>query len=256
MSMIFTIFKKEFFGFAKSPIFFVVLFLVSAMMSYLFSVTLFTFLQGLQASQFQMSGSQQANIHYGVFLRHLSTLNLLFIFIVPAFTMRLLSEERKMRTMDLLLTSPISSAQIIVGKYLSALAAVLVITLVALIYPVSTLVLAPIQWGPLAVATLGIFLVGAVYAAMDLFCSAITQSQFLAYIMAVIFNVFIWFIGMGTEVVDTATARAVFEHISLNIHLVSLVEGTVRSSTLIYFGSVIFVFCFLSERMIEASRWR
>lgn len=257
MSVTLALFRKEFRGFLFNPSFLVVCALIATLLSWVYPIQLEAFRNqvGNMAFNGMMSG-QQANIHYGVFLRHLSYLNLMLIIFVPALTMRLFSEEKKMRTMDLLLTSPITSAQIVVGKYLSALAAILIIMLIAFLYPAATSMFAKFNWTTLVVAFLGIFLVSAVYAAMDLFCSSLTESAIVAYVMAVIFNISIWFLGIGVEVVDSPMARSIFEHISLNTHLSAIVEGTVRTSSLIFIVSLVFLFGFLAERVVESSRWR
>ena len=257
MKKIWIIFRKEWNGFLFNPNFLLVCGLITAVLSWIYPNSLRAFKMQIETSVYAGSlPQQQLNIHYGVFLRHLSFINLMLILIVPALTMRLFSEEKKMRTFDLLLTSPVTSAQIVVGKYLSALAAVLMIIGLGFLYPAATSMFASFNWVTLLVAFSGIFLVAAVYTAMDLFCSSLTESAIVAYVMAVIFNISIWFIGMGVDVVDSTTARAVFEHISLNQHLSGFVEGTIRTTGLIFFGSLIFLFCFLSERVIEASRWR
>ncbi len=257
MRAVITIFKKEFRGLVFSPTFFIVCFLCAAIFSWVFPITLRMFNQSLQTFMFQPGGDpQQLNIHYGVFLRHLSHLNLILIFISPALTMRLFAEERKLRSFDLLLTAPISSAQIVAGKYLAAVFAVGAVSLVALLYPISTMFFAQISWMPLLIAFMGICVVGAVYIAMDLFASSLTESSIVAYVLAVIFNVGIWFVGIGVDLVDSSFARATFEHISLNQHLAGMVEGTVRTGSMVFFASLIFLFCFLSERVVESIRWR
>lgn len=252
-----TIGIKEIRSFFLSPSFYVISSLICLILSFVYSIQLKQFADLVQNYVMQPGISQQQlNIHYGLFLRHLSYLNLILIFVIPALTMRLLSEERKLRTFDLLLTSPISSFDIVFGKYLAALASVFVLVLIALMYPFWTSLIVKINWGPLFVATLGIFLVGAVYAAMNLFCSSLTENSLIAYVMSVILNIAIWFIGMGAEVVDNATFRAFFEHISLSTHLSSLVEGTIRTNALIFLLSVMILFVFLAERVVESMRWR
>lgn len=257
MQGFFTIFKKDLRGFYTSPVFYVVALLVAIVMSWVFPIQLNIFNQMTKNAMFQQGmPQQQMNIHYGLFIRHLSYLNLMLIFVVPALTMRLLSEEKKMRTFDLLLTSPVTSIQIVLGKYLAALGAIGGIVLMAFLYCAFTGFFAKFSWPLLIVAFVGIFLVGAVYVAMDLFCSSLTESGIASFVMAVILNIGIWFVGIGAEVVDSQTARQVFEHISLNGHLSAFVEGTLRTSALIFLASVIGLFMFLSERVIEAHRWR
>ncbi|KHD87459.1 MAG: ABC transporter permease [Bdellovibrio sp. ArHS] len=252
-----TILKKELKGFYANPTFWVICFLVSLVFSWVYPIQLNLFAQLLTNYVMQQGvPSNQLNIHYGVFLRQLSYLNLLLIFVVPALTMKLFAEEKKLRTFDLLLTSPVTSLQIVLGKYFAALGAVLGIVILAMLYPLATSTLATINWMPLIIAFFGIFLVGGVYAAMDLFSSSLTENSIVAYVTSVIFNVSIWFIGIGAEVVDGEMARKVFEHVSLSSHLSSLVEGTVRTNGLVFFLSIIVLFCFLAERVVESSRWR
>lgn len=252
------ILKKELKGFFCSPSFYVIAFLVSLVLSWSYPIQLNLFSQLLQNYVFQQNlpNQNQLNIHYGLFLRHLSYLNLMLIFVVPALTMRLLAEEKKLRTFDLLLTSPVTSKDIVLGKYLAALAAVGGIVLLALSYPVATATMTKLNWGPLLIAFLGIFLVGGAYAAMNLFCSSLTENALVAYVTSVVFNVSIWFVGIGVEMTDSQTIRQIIEHVSINTHLSSMVEGTIRTSAVIFLVSVVALFCFLAERVVESSRWR
>ena len=182
--------------------------------------------------------------------------NLILIFLVPALTMRMIAEERKLRTYDLLLTSPVTSAEIVLGKYFAVIGAVGCLMFVALLYPLTTRFFVAFQWGLLLVAFLGIFLLGAVYAAMNLFCSALTESALVAYVMAVILNIAVWFVGIGVEIADGSLVRQIFEHISLNTHLAAMIEGAIRTNGLVFLFSVIALFVFLTERVVESSRWR
>ncbi|WP_413288571.1 ABC transporter permease [Bdellovibrio sp. HCB337] len=257
MSGTWVILKKELKGFYCSPSFYMIAFLVSVVLSWSYPIQLNLFSQLLQNYVFQQNlPQQQLNIHYGLFLRHLSYLNLMLIFVVPALTMRLLAEEKKLRTFDLLLTSPVTSTNIVLGKYLAALGAVGGIVFLALSYPMATATLTQINWAPLLIAFFGIFLVGSTYAAMNLFCSSLTENALIAYVTSVVFNISIWFVGIGVEMTDSQTIRQIFEHISVNTHLSSLVEGTIRSSAVIFLLSVVALFCFLAERVVESSRWR
>jgi ABC-2 type transport system permease protein len=257
MSQVFAITKKEAKGFYFSPNYYIVAFLCAAVFSWVYPNVLNKFAQALQTSIMQPDmPKQMLNVHYQVFLPQLNILNLILIFIVPAFTMRLFAEEKKLRTFDLLLTSPISSAQIVAGKFLATLAAIFGLCFLSFLYPASTAVFTKLNWAPLVIAFFGVLTVGAVYAAMDLFASALTESAVVAYVMAVMLNMAVWFVGIGVDVVDTPMARQIFEHISINQHLVSLVEGTIRTSSLVFLFSLIFLFCFLCERVVESSRWR
>lgn len=251
------IYKKELASFFISPLFYFISFLVTFLLSIMFTITLdkFSFLAANPMMQMG-SSSQQLNIHYAVFLPHLSLVNLMLIFLVPALTMRLLAEEKKMRTFDLLLTSPITSVAIILGKFLAVLTTLFAIVTLSMIYPLVTRQIAEFQWAPTLIAAFGIFLVSAVYAAMDLFASSLTDNALVAFIVSVVFNLAIWFLGALNESVDGPIQKKIFEHISLNNHLGGLIEGTLRTNGLVFFLSLIFLFCFLAERVVESSRWR
>ncbi len=257
LSQTFAIARKETKGFFLSPQYYVVVFLCSAIFSWVYPNVLNKFARALQTAVYQPDmPKQMLNIHYQVFLPQLNILNLILIFIVPALAMRMFAEERKLRTFDLLLTSPVTSAQIVVGKFIAVMTAIFGISFVSFLYPLATAAFTDLQWIPLIIAFLGIFLVAGVYAAMDVFASSLTESSVVAYVLAVVFNMAVWFIGIGVDVVDSANARAVFEHISLNQHLVLLVEGTIRTGSIVFLISLIFLFGFLCERVVESFRWR
>lgn len=249
--------KKEWKGFFLTPSFYFIAFLIAVILSFLFPVHFAMFSQMAQTAQPGMDVGQQVNIHYGLYLKHLSYMNLILIFIVPAFTMKLLAEEKKMRTFDLLLTSPITSWDIVVGKFLGVSGAIMAIMFMALLYPLVTLMFVnSIHWPSLMLAFGGIYFLSLIYAAMNLFCSSLTESVLISYIMSVIANVSIWFVGIGVEAVDSQVARQVFEHISLSTHLGSMVEGTLRVQSVVFFITAVGLFLFLSERVVESHRWR
>ncbi len=257
MNSIFVMTKKELKGFYLTPTFFFVAFLISVILSLLYPVHFSMFAEGLQMAAPGLSGNQQSNIHYGLFLRHLSYLNLILIFIVPAFSMKLISEEKKMRTFDLLLTSPITSWDIVLGKFLALSGAIFGIMFLALLYPMMTTILVnKIHWPSLLLAFGGILSLSLVYAAMNLFCSSLTESVLIAYIMSVVLNVSVWFVGVGVEAVDSQTARQIFEHISLATHLSGMVEGLLRVQSFVFFVTFVGLFLFLAERVVESHRWR
>jgi ABC-2 type transport system permease protein len=251
------IFKKEFAGFFNSPLFYFLSFMMTILLSILFSISLDKFAQTSANAMLQFGMQPQLlNIHYSVFLPHLSIINLILIFLIPALTMKLISDEKKVRTFDLLLTSPVNSYSIVLGKYLAALVTILGLIAVSYIYPVVSRRVFEFSWAPTMVAALGIFLVAAVYTAMNLFASSLTDNGLIAFVLSIVFNLSIWFVGALNESFDGTTTKAILEHISLNNHLAGMIEGTIRTDGLVFFLSLIFLFCFLTERVIESSRWR
>ncbi len=253
----FVLFKKELAGYFLSPLFYFISFLMTGLLSVMFSISLGKFHETVSNAMLQLGAPPQAqNIHYAVFIPHLSLVNLLLIFLVPALCMRLLAEEKKVRTFDLLLTSPVTSLTIVLGKYLATLVTIFGLIVVTMIYPVISSRIADFSWAPTLIAAIGIFLVAAVYAAMDLFASSLTDNGLIAFVLSIVFNLTIWFVGALNESFDEPTAKKILEHLSINTHLAGLIEGTVRTSGLVFIFSLIFLFCFLTERVIESSRWR
>lgn len=257
MRGIYVIFKKELAGYFLSPLFYFISFLMTCLLSIMFAISLDRFNYTTTNAMMQLgTPPQQQNVHYAVFLPHLSLVNLMMIFLVPALCMSLLAEEKKMRTFDLLLTSPVSSFTIVVGKYLATLVTIIGLLVVTMIYPVITSRMVEFNWAPTIIAFLGIFLVSAVYSAMNLFASSLTDNGLIAFVLSIVFNLSIWFIGALNESFDNPTSKKILEHLSINTHLAGMIEGTIRTSGLVFIFSLIFLFCFLSERVIESSRWR
>ncbi|MFN3455618.1 MAG: ABC transporter permease [Pseudobdellovibrio sp.] len=258
MKAILTILKKELRGLFFSPLFYFVSFLATLLLGVTYSVSVYNFSQMLSNAMMTMGlgNNQQQNIHYVVFLPHLSLLNLIFIFMVPALAMRMLAEEKKNRTFDLLLTSPVNSVQIVVSKYLALLSVIFGLCILAFIYMVAVSRAFEISWVPVVLATFGIFLVGAVYAALSLFSSSLTENTMISFFIGIVLNLAVWIVGGLSDVVDSPNLKSGLAQISLNMHLQSLVEGVVRVNGLVFFASIIFLFCFLTERIIESTRWR
>jgi ABC-2 type transport system permease protein len=245
---------KDFKQIVTSPLFF----LISALCSVIWSITYLGFLRQF-ASQGMMAGlqnSQAPNIIRGVFTPHVSVTNLIFIVTLPALTMRLISEEKKSRSYDLLLTSPITATQIVVGKYLAGLGATMTLLAISLLYPVATATIADFSWQMLFSVYLGMFLMAALYTASGLFASSLTESAMLSVFMGVIFNFLIWFIGPSTSGIEIKWIADVMEYLSVGQHMMNFVNGLVQTSSLVFFVSVIGFFIFLSQRVVESSRWR
>ena len=238
-----------------SPFFFATLSLSFIFLSYLFPRELFKFASSYIVPAFQQ-GPSQGNIHYAVFVPHVSYINLLLLFFIPALSMKLLSEEKKNHTFDLLMTAPLSSLHIVIGKYFALLMILIFFLLMTSIYPFSTAFFTEIPMGPLLTSYLGLFLLSATYAAAGLFGASLTSSSVLGVIMGVILNISLWFISQGRDFSDQPIFLAVMEYLSLGSHLTNFVKGSLVISSFVFFFSCILFFLFLVYKVIEFSRWR
>ena len=175
MENILVIFKREFRSYFDSPVAYIVLMFSLAVVGYFFTANLFL--------------ANQAN------LRTLfSILPLLFVFFIPAISMRLIAEEKKTGTIKLLFTYPIRDSEIVVGKYLAALGLIAVLLLFTLVYAFSVSFLGDLDGGQTLSGYIGLFLMGAAYLAIGMFASAITENQIVAFIVALAISLFFFFL--------------------------------------------------------------
>lgn len=252
------ILKKELKALFLSPAFYVITFFITLIMGITFSIGIYNFAQLASNAMMAMAmqSTQQQNIHYVVFMPHLSVLNLVFMFLIPALCMRLVAEEKKNRTFDLLMTSPVTSLQIVLAKFFSVAFVVFILSLITLLYILLVKLFFDFSLIPTLLASLGIFLVGLVYVSLGLFSSSLTESTVLSFFMGVMFNLSLWILGALSEFVETPILKSILEQLSMNGHLQALIEGVVRTQGLVFFATIIVLFLFISDRLIEASRWR
>lgn len=248
---------KDLRGLLFNPIFFVVGGCCTAIWGYSFLTGLKRFVN--QTRMMMMMGRGQeggADLHNGLFIQHISLVNLILLLAVPALTMRLIAEEKKLRTYDLLLTSPVTATQIVCGKLLAGIGAAWILILLSFMYPASMAFFTEFDWGLLVSSYVGLLFLVAGYVAIGIFCSSLTESVVLAVVAALIFNVGLWFLGTGTDIAEGTVATAVFEHLSIGNHLIGFVKGNIRVSAMIFFLSIVALYGFLTQRVVESSRWR
>ncbi len=166
-----------------------------------------------------------------------------FVFLVPAITMRMIAEERKSGTWELLITSPLTNAQIILAKYLASVGLILLALLPTLIYYYSIVQLGDpvgnIDSAGFFGSFIGLILVGAVFAAIGLFSSSLTDNQITAFVIGVFLGFLLYF-GLSALASLQRNDMALFvEELSLSYHYQSMGRGVIDSSNLVYFLSVI-----------------
>lgn len=259
MRAAFVIAEKDLKTYFQSPLFYAVAGVCAIIWSLIFGLGLFQFQdasmnQMIQAAQ---DGSAEGiNFHRTVIGFFASTVNLVMLIASAALSMRLLAEEKRQRTFDLLLTSPVTATDIAVGKWIAGTVASWALLAVSLIYPLSVLFFAKLEWGPLAATYFGLMLITGVYVAVGLFASSLTESPVLAVIMAILFNFMLFFVSSPANMADGPTAKAVFEQMNINAHLNTMIFGGVAFSSLAYLASLIFLFTLLTQRVVESARWR
>ncbi len=249
-----TIAGKDFKNLLFSPMFCFIAALCTVLWSFTYLRNLIVFAESSRG-MFN-PGGENLSLQMTVFLNHISQINLLFIFIVPALTMRLIAEEKKLRTYDLLLTAPITATEIAIGKFLGAFGVVFVLILLSMLYPLGTRFLADYAMLPLFTAYLGVCLVAAVYTAIGVFASSLTSSVVLSVVMGLIFNLLLWFVSQGAENATGVIMASFLEHLSIGDHFMSFIRGSIRLKSVVFLLSCMSLFVFLTQRVVESSRWR
>ena len=256
MKNTFTLIEKELRLYFISPIAYVVAMVFLAVSDFLFynQIQYFSGLS-LRMMQFQ-NHLPELNIHDAVFRPTLFNMSIILLLIMPLLTMRLFAEEKKEHTNELLMTSPITITQIVFGKFIAALTVYSLLLLLSLHVPLMLSVAVEISWKPLFSSYLGLFLMGAVFLAMGLFASALTENQIIAAVISFGILIGLWMVGASAHTVGETTLGQVANYLSMSGHLDQFVKGLISSRSLVYFISMTALGLFLTHRVVESQRWK
>lgn len=176
---------------------------------------------------------------------------IVMLFVTPLLTMGLIAGERRGCRLTLLRTAPLSSATIVLGKYLGVLGFLALLVLLVGSMPLALLLGAPLDLGVVATGVLGMFLVVAAFAAVGLYASAVAGYPAVAAVISFAVLLFLWIADWAGELADEAT---LFTYLSLFGHYRSLLGGLIDSRDLVYFGLIISLFLVLAVRRFESER--
>jgi ABC-2 type transport system permease protein len=182
-----------------------------------------------------------------------------FLFAAPALTMRLLADEQRMGTLELLLTTPIKDGELVIGKWLGAFLFMLTIIGITLVYPVvlNKLTTPGIDQGVLMSAYLAIILLTAVFLAIGTAMSSFFNNQFAAFFATLaVLIVFWWLIRLPTYIIQNDSINNILNYLDLNGRFNSMVAGTMSISDIVYPVSLTALGLFLSTVAVEIRRWR
>ncbi len=183
-----------------------------------------------------------------------------FLFLIPAITMRSFSDEKKTGTIELLLTKPLSDLQIITAKYLAGLALVILSLLPTLIYFLSVYNLGlpkgNIDMGGMWGSYLGLLFLGASFVSIGIFTSSITDNSIIAFVSAVVVCAFVY---TGFELVASITflsgADFLIRFLGINFHYASISRGVVDTRDVLYFLSLIAIFILMTKISLQSRKW-
>lgn len=179
---------------------------------------------------------------------------LVFLFFVPAITMRLLAEERKSGTLELLTTKPVTDAEIVIAKFLAAwvlLAAALVPTL---LYLITMMALGSIELGPVIAGYIGLLLMGGAYIAIGIFASSLTENQIIAFITSFLIVLALFLMDKILMYVPEGMASTL-EFLAVDYHFSNIARGVIDSRDIIYFASLLGFSLMLATVSLERRKW-
>ncbi len=168
-------------------------------------------------------------------------------FFIPALTMRLIAEEKKTGTLELLLTKAVNDRQVVVGKFLATVILIAIALLFTLPYVITVASIGNLDNGAVICGYLALILMSGAYTAIGLFTSSITSNQIVAFLAALFIGLFFHIIFRILAGNMTGITGNIFNTLSLSDHFDSLSRGVIDSKDLIYFASIMFIGLFLSE---------
>ena len=259
MKSLYAIYRKEMGHYFVSPVAYVVVGVFLALSAFFFNYFLSAVMaQALQMQMQEMEMGMHPNIDVTmeVMRAFFGLLSTLVLFLTPMLTMGVFSEERKRGTMELLMTSPVTEGQIVLGKFLASLTLFAIMLLPTAGYLVFTYVRSePVPpWRMLIAGYLGIMLLGGCLLALGSFISSLTENQLIAAVLTFAAFLVVWVIDLGRNA--GGGAGDVLQYLSVIRHYDDFTRGVIDTSSLIYYLSFITFFVFLTVRAVDSMRWR
>ncbi|RPJ84343.1 MAG: ABC transporter [Acidobacteria bacterium] len=251
MSNIIAIARKELRGYFASPIGYIVIALYAAVFGFFYWAYLSYFVrQGMQGA---MGGP--LNINQQLIRPVLMNSTVINLFVVPLISMRTYAEERRSGTIELLMTSPITDFQIIVGKFLGAMGLYAAMVGVTVIHIGILFAFGNPEWKPILTAYLGLLLLGGCFLSIGLFFSSLTRNQIVAGMFTFAVLLLLWILDWVSSFTGP-TVEKVVTYLSITSHLEDFVRGVIDSQHLVYYVSFITFGLFLTAKAVDSERWR
>ena len=249
------VFKKEmrlYFGSSVAYVVFTFFLLISG---WFFSQIFLFYSDASMRSFMQPQFGQNLNVIENVMRPLFTNMSVVLLFFIPMLTMRLFAEEKRSGTIELLLTYPVRDGEVLAGKYLASLALFALLLALTLLYPALVAYFTRVEWGPIFTGYLGLLLTGAVFLAVGVLVSSLTENQIVAGFGTFGILLAFWIVGWGAEFAG-GTLRGVLQYLSIGDHLDGFTRGLIDTKDLIYYASGVVLPLFLTLRSLDAKRWK
>lgn len=221
MQQVFHIFRKEFKAYFATPVAYIVIAIFLLITGWFFFATFFLYSQATLRNFFSM-------------------LPITFAFVVPAITMRLVSEELNIGSYEILLTLPVTFTDVVLGKFLASVAFLVAMLIPTIAYPLTVSFLGSLDWGPVIGGYIGAILLGACFSAIGLFASSLTRNQIVAFIIGVA-------ICFSLTLLDKMlfflprTMVGILAYLGADFHFQNISKGIIDTRDVFYFLSIVFI---------------
>jgi ABC-2 type transport system permease protein len=236
MSPALVVSRREIRTYFNSPVAYIVVTVFTIITGYLFFTQLFMEKQAELRSMF-------------------SFMPFLFMFVIPAITMRLLADEKATGTLELLSTMPVRDWEVVVGKFLAALALLATAVGLTLVFALTVRTLGPLDRGPAIGGYVGLLLLGGAYVAIGVMCSAFTRNSIVAFIAAFGISFGLYLFGKLTQFVPEAL-QPLINFLAIDGHFENISRGVIDSRDVIYYLSIIGTCLLVATTSLESRRWR
>ena len=255
MKNIWSLVKKEVRAYFSSPIAYVVIAGFLLLVGFFF----YSLISWFNAAAMQMMQNpyyaQQVNINEMVFSPLFHNMTVILILVAPLLTMRLLAEEKKSGTDELLFTSPLSVGEIVLGKYIAALVMWTIMLGLTALLSIFAFAYGNPELAPWLTGYLGLFLMGALFIAIGLFFSSLTENQIVAAFLTVVTLLLLLVLNWVTST-GGGSWRAVLGYLSFSGHFEDMTRGILDTKDIVYYLTFSFFGLFLAHSVIQSRRWR
>ncbi len=235
MRNVLPIFRRDMFAYFYSPVAYIVISVFLILTGWFFTSEMF------------LSNESSLRSVFGI-------IPFIFIFFIPAVTMRLLSEERKSGTIELLVTMPVSDIEIVLGKYFAGLGFLIVALLFTLPYALTIIILGEPDTGMLFTGYIGLVLMGASYVSIGIFASTVSKNQVVAFIISFAIIFVLWLINKFLMFVPPPLVP-LLQYLSIDYHYENIGRGVIDSRDIAYYLSLIVFMLSLSKLSLESRKW-
>jgi ABC-2 type transport system permease protein len=255
MSNILAIAHKELKGYFASPVAYVVIGFSAILFGWFFINLLYYFDRTQMQAGSGFQGPQAVNVNEIMISPLFLNVSVILLFTLPLITMRTYAEEKRSGTIELLLTSPLTDLQIVIGKFLGGMVLYVAMLAVTLVHMAFLFAYGNPEWRPIATGYLGLLLMGGCFLSLGLFVSSLTRNQIIAGMVTFAVFLMFWVINWIATFMGP-TPQAVLNYLSITEHLNDFARGVIDTKHLVYYFSFIAFSLFLTVRAVDSERWR